>query len=85
MTSVIVRRCRSGLKIIVIIIIQNVAQEEEGLVQVTATTFMPALGQLACGRSDGSIVIVPASLSITRQLLDCGGGGHGELYSALYV
>ena len=46
--------------------------------QVTASIYMPSQGQLACGRDDGSIVLVPAALGIVMQLLD-GGQELGEI------
>lgn len=44
----------------------------ERMLEVTATIYMPSKGQLACGRDDGSIVLVPASIAIILQLLDSG-------------
>jgi len=40
--------------------------------QVTASTFMPSQGKLACGRTDGSIILVPAVETIVLHLLDGG-------------
>ena len=40
--------------------------------QVSASTFMPSQGKLACGRSDGSIILVPAVETIVLHLLDGG-------------
>ncbi|NXD46085.1 WDR7 protein, partial [Copsychus sechellarum] len=37
--------------------------------RVTASVYMPAHGRLACGREDGSIVIVPATQTAIVQLL----------------
>ena len=37
---------------------------------MTATVYIPSQGKLACGRSNGSIVIVPATQSIMLQVLD---------------
>uniref|UniRef100_A0A803WGB1 WD repeat domain 7 n=1 Tax=Ficedula albicollis TaxID=59894 RepID=A0A803WGB1_FICAL len=37
--------------------------------RVTASVYMPAHGRLACGREDGSIVIVPATQTAMVQLL----------------
>ena len=53
---------------------------------MTATVYIPSQGKLACGRSNGSIVIVPATQSIMLQVLEnklldanselyCRGGG----------
>ena len=43
---------------------------EESPAQVTATVYIPSQGKLACGRSNGSIVIVPATQSIMLQVLE---------------
>ena len=40
--------------------------------QVSASTFMPSQGKLACGRTDGSIVLIPAVETIVLHLLDGG-------------
>jgi len=40
--------------------------------QVSASTFMPSQGKLACGRTDGSIILVPAVETIVLHLLDGG-------------
>ena len=37
---------------------------------MTSTVYIPSQGKLACGRSNGSIVIVPATQSIMLQVLD---------------
>lgn len=43
-----------------------------GMLEVTATVHLRSRNQLACGRNDGSIVLVPASLAVVLQLLDNG-------------
>jgi len=51
--------------------------------QVSASTFMLSQGKLACGRTDGSIILVPAVETIVLHLLDGGqelGLGHMELH-----
>jgi len=50
--------------------------------QVSASTFMPSQGKLACGRTDGSIVLVPAVETIVLHLLD-GGQELGLSYLAI--
>jgi hypothetical protein len=42
------------------------------MLEITASIYMPLLGYLACGRNDGSIVIIPAVEAITLQLLENG-------------
>jgi len=41
-------------------------------VQVSASTFMLSQGKLACGRTDGSVILVPAVETIVLHLLDGG-------------
>lgn len=53
-------------------IIDQLNKTSERMLEVTATIYMPSKGQLACGRDDGSIVLVPASIAIILQLLDSG-------------
>ena len=39
---------------------------------ITASIFVPSQGRMVFGRDDGSIVIVPAVLSVILQFLDNG-------------
>jgi len=51
-------------------VVQNTVNGQS--LQVTASTFMPSQGKLACGRTDGSIILVPAVETIVLHLLDGG-------------
>ena len=51
-------------------VFQNTANGKN--LQVSASTFMPSQGKLACGRTDGSIILVPAVETIVLHLLDGG-------------
>jgi len=52
--------------------------------QVSASTFMPSQGKLACGRTDGSIILVPAVETIVLHLLD-GGQELGLFLATLHL
>jgi len=53
-----------------VFVVQNTKNVKN--LQVSASTFMPSQGKLACGRSDGSIILVPAVETIVLHLLDGG-------------
>ena len=38
--------------------------------QITATVYLPSQGRMAVGRSNGSIILLPAAQCIMLQLLD---------------
>lgn len=40
-----------------------------GVLQVTASVYIPSQGRLVCGREDGSIILVPATQTAIVQLL----------------
>ena len=50
----------------------NSTDSTPDILEITTSVYMPSLGYLACGRHDGSIVIVPAVEAITLQLLENG-------------
>ncbi|XP_058720836.1 WD repeat-containing protein 7 isoform X2 [Poecile atricapillus] len=50
-------------------IIDQLSALPDDPLRVTASVYMPAHGRLACGREDGSIVIVPATQTAIVQLL----------------
>ena len=52
--------------------------------QVSASTFMPSQGKLACGRTDGSIILVPAVETIVLHLLD-GGQELGQCHIMVHL
>ena len=54
-------------------------QNNEGntRLQVTASVYMPSQGKLACGRDNGSIILVSAAHVVVQHLLDCVGQDTG--------
>uniref|UniRef100_A0A8C4NFM1 WD repeat-containing protein 7 n=1 Tax=Eptatretus burgeri TaxID=7764 RepID=A0A8C4NFM1_EPTBU len=50
-------------------IIDQLSTSDKGPLLITASLYLAGLGQLACGRNDGSIVLVPATQTAAIQLL----------------
>lgn len=70
--------------IIVKILISGVLDQLEGEKnppRITASLFLPIQGRLACGRDDGSIILVPATETIILHLLH---GKHHEYHSNFF-
>lgn len=55
---------------------------ERGPPRITASLFLPLQGRLACGREDGSIILVPATEAIMLHLLH---GKHHHYHSQLFI
>ena len=45
-------------------------KEVEDGAMITSTVYIPSQGKLACGRSNGTIIILPATLCIMLQILE---------------
>jgi len=41
---------------------------------------MPSQGKLACGRDNGSIILIPAAHVVVQHLLDCVGQDTGKIF-----
>lgn len=58
---------------------------EKHPVRVTASLFLPLQGRLACGREDGSIILIPAIEAIMLHLLHGKHQGHNSELNTLIL